>query len=271
MLNGQRKLALITGASAGIGEAFAHAYAALGHDVALVARRVERLEALAGVLTAAHGVEALVIPADLSVVEAHVPVMAALEAAGRHADVLVNNAGYSIAQTFTAVPWERQRDFLMTLVVAGCGLAHAVLPGMVERGGGDIINVASLAGFAPGAEGHSLYPAAKSFAIKFTQSLDVEYRGKGVRVTALCPGFTLSEFAASNGTQAMMDATPRRFFQTAQQVVEAALKGLDAGKVIVVPGLHNQIAALALRALPGAFVRYAIARGGAKYRLEQDG
>ncbi len=152
----QRPLALITGASAGIGVAFARAYAARGYDLALTARRADRLEALAAELSAAHGIEAFAIPADLAVFEAHKAVLGAVAARGRTVDVLINNDGFSIAQSFTGVPWDRQRDFLMTLVVNACGLAYGVIPAMVGRGSGAIINVASMAGFAPGVAGHSL-------------------------------------------------------------------------------------------------------------------
>lgn len=263
-----RPLALVTGASAGIGAAFAHAYAARGHDLALVARRVDRLEALAAELSAAHGIEAFALPADLSGLDAHAPILEAIALRGRHVDVLVNNAGFGVAQSFTGAPWSRQRDFLMTLVVNACGLAYGVIPGMVARGGGAIINVASLAGFAPGAAGHTLYPGAKSLAIKFSQALDAELRGKGVRVTAVCPGFTLTEFAEVNGTQAIMDEAPRRLFQTAAQVVEAAIAANLRGKVVVVPGLHNKIAAALLRSLPETLTSAMIRRGAAKYLLE---
>jgi short-subunit dehydrogenase len=166
------------------------------------------------------------------------------------------------------VAWERQRDFLATLVVAPCALAYAVLPGMVERGSGAIINVASLAGFAPGAAGHTLYPGAKSLMIKFSQALHEEYGAKGVRVTAICPGFTLTEFAQANGTQSLMDAAPRRLFQTARQVVDIAIAANQAGKVVVTPGLHNRIAAALMRYLPEGLVSAIIRRGAAKYHLE---
>src|ERR1700753_1844232 len=164
----QRPLALVTGASSGIGEAFARALAARGHDLALVARRADRLEALAAELSAEHGIENFAVPADLAAWEACETVLAAVAARGRVVDVLVNNAGFSIAQSFAGVPWARQRDFLMTLVVNVCGLVAGVIPGMVERGRGAIINVASLTAFAPGVEGHSLYPGAKSLSVKWS-------------------------------------------------------------------------------------------------------
>lgn len=263
-----RKLALITGASSGIGAAFAAALAGQGYDVALVARRADRLHALADRLTASHAIQTIVIPADLSLFEGHKPVIAAVTERGRDIDMLVNCAGFSIAQSFAGVPWERQRDFLMTLIVTACGLTHAVIPGMIARGGGSIINVASLAGMAPGAAGHSLYPGAKSLAIKFSQSLDAELRDKGIRVTAICPGFTLTEFAEANGTKAVMDSANRKLFQTSNEVVRIALRANARGRVVVVPGLHNKIAAVLMHYLPEPLVRYVIRKGSAKYRLE---
>jgi len=262
-----RPLALVTGASAGIGAAFARAYAARGYDLALVARRVERLEALASELSAAHGVEAFAVPADLAAFEAQAGVLAAVAARGRQVDALVNNAGFSIAQSFTGVPWERQRDFLMTLVVNACGLAYGVIPGMVERGRGSVVNVGSLAAFAPGVAGHSLYPGAKSLAVKWSQSLAAELKGTGVKVTVTCPGFTLTEFAEANGTKAVMDEAPRRFFQTAEAVVATTLAANDRGQVVVVPGLHNKLAAAVLRYLPEPLLLAILTRASAKYHL----
>jgi uncharacterized protein len=263
-----RRLALVTGASAGLGEAFAKAYAARGLDVALVARRVERLEALAAELSARHGVEAFALPADLSGFEAHIPVIEAIAARGRHVDVLVNNAGFGIAQSFTAVPWARQRDFLMTMAVNPCGLAYAVIPGMVERGAGAIINVASMAAFSPGVAGNSLYPGVKGLMVKFSQSLDAEYRAAGLKVTAVCPGFTKTEFAKQAGIHEIMERESRMFWQSAEAVVEATIRGNERGKVVVIPGWHNRLAAMLLRGLPEPLVRRIIAAGSAKYHLD---
>jgi len=210
----------------------------------------------------------LVVPADLAGWEAHVAVMEAIEAAGRHVDVLVNNAGFGIPQSFTSVPWERQRDFLMTMAVNACGLAYDVIPGMAGRGWGRIINVASMAAFSPGVAGNSLYPGVKSLMVKFSQSLEAEYRAKGVKVTAVSPGFTRTEFAAQAGIQSIMDSEPRTFSQTAEQVVQATIRGNERGKVVVIPGWHNRIAASLLRGLPEPLVRRVIAAGSAKYHLD---
>jgi short-subunit dehydrogenase len=264
-----RPLALITGASAGIGAAFARAYAARGYDLALVARRADRLEALGAELSAAHGIEAFAVPADLAAFEAHVAVLAAVAARGRVVDALVNNAGFSIAQSFTGVPWARQRDFLMTLVVNACGLAHGTIPGMVERRRGAIVNVGSLAAFAPGVAGHSLYPGAKSLMVSWSQSLAAELKGTGVKVTVTCPGFTLTEFAEANGTKGIMDEAPRRLFQTADQVAAETLRANERGKVVVVPGLHNKIAATILRYAPQPLLIAILNRASAKYHLQE--
>lgn len=263
----QRPLALITGASAGIGAAFARAYAARGYDLALVARREDRLKALADALEAAHGVETYTIAQDLAAVGAEAKVMEALAGHGRVVEVLVNNAGFSIAQDFAGAPWSRQRDFLMTLIVTACGLAHAVIPGMIERKRGAIINVASIAGFAPGVAGHSLYPAAKSFAIKFSEALDAELRGKGIRVTAVAPGSTESEFTAANGTASAGHGAPDVLLQTADAVANAAIEGNLAGKILVIPGWHNRMVVFLMRRLPHALVRWAIMRGSQRFRL----
>jgi short-subunit dehydrogenase len=261
-----RPLALITGASAGLGAAFARAYAAKGHDLVLVARRLDRLQALGEELSAAHGIEAQSIECDLGGFDAHRKVFDALGERAGLVDVLVNNAGFGIPQDFDGVPWERQREFLMTLLVVGCGLAHGVIPGMKARGRGAIINIASIAGFAPGVAGHTLYPAAKSFAIKFSESLHAELGAFDIKVTASCPGFTKTEFHQASGMQSQMDSAPRFFWQTAEAVVASTLAANARGQVIFTPGVHNQIAATALQYLPHGLVRTIINRAAAKYR-----
>lgn len=263
-----RRLALITGASAGIGVAFAKAYAARGFDLALVARRKDRLETLAAELSRAHGVEAFAVSADLSIDEAQAPVMDAIEARGRSVDILVNNAGFGIPRIFTDAPWTEQRSFLMTMAVAPCALAYAVIPGMVDRRWGRIINVASIAGFAPGVAANTLYPGVKSLMIKFSQALDSEYRASGLMVTALCPGATRTDFAAEAGYKHLLSRTEEAFSQTADQVAEAGVRGNEAGRVIVIPGWRNRLAVAVLRGLPESLLRAVINKGAAKYRLK---
>jgi uncharacterized protein len=244
-----RRLAVITGASAGIGEAFANAYASRGNDVCLVARRLDRLEALAAQLERAHGISAFCVQADLSNPEAYKAVVEALASRSLEADILVNNAGYSLAHEFLATTETQQRDFVQVLVTSVVSLTHALLPAMVARGYGRIINVASMVAFSSGAAGHTLYPAAKSFVVKMTQSLAAEVGDKGVHITAICPGQTESEFSRANGTDALI-AKSGLYTQTAQAVVETAITANEAGREVVVPGLPNKIAVLLMKLLP---------------------
>ena len=264
-----RNLALVTGASAGIGAAFARALAARGNDVALVARRLDRLEAMAGELKQAHGVDAFAIRADLSAVDAHEPIMSAIGARGRTVDTLVNNAGFSIPQTFATTDWGKQRDFIMTLVTAVAGLTHAALPGMIERGHGSVINVSSITALSPGAAGHTLYPAAKAFVWKFSLSLDAEVRRKGVKVTCVLPGSTESEFSHVNGMDQVFEHAPRGAMMTAERVVELTLRANDRGQVICIPGLPNKIGAALLKYLPDGLTTPLIRSVAEKYRMPE--
>jgi short-subunit dehydrogenase len=266
MIQTPRPLALITGASAGIGAAFARAYAARGCDLALVARRADRLAQLAATLQEQHGVQAFAIAADLSLFEAEKPILANLAAHGREVDVLVNNAGFGIPRLFDDVSWKEQRDFLTTMAVSPCALAHAVIPGMLERGGGSILNVSSIAGFAPGVAANTLYPGVKSLLIKFSQALDAEYRARGLKVTAVCPGQTRTAFAAEAGIQHLM-AGATMFSQTAEDVVRIAIRANDRGQIVVIPGWHNRAAVALMRGLPEPLVRAVINAGSAKFRL----
>jgi len=258
-----RPLALVTGASSGMGAAFARRFAARGHDLALVARRQDRLEALARELEASHGVACLVIPLDLSGSDAHDRVLAAL--GGRPVAVLVNNAGYSLAATYAQTDWPAQRDCVMTLVMAVCALTHAVLPGMLAAGRGRIITTSSLLALSQGGPGHTVYPAAKSFVLKFMLSLHAEVRAQGVRVTCVLPGSTASGFQTANGTEAAMQGMPKAFIASAEQVVDAALAASDRGQLVVIPGWYNRVAAVMFRLLPDGLQRWAAARAAGAF------
>jgi short-subunit dehydrogenase len=260
-----RPFAVVTGASAGIGVAFARALAEGGYDLALVARRLDRLEKVAAELRAAHGCEAIPIRADLAELDAHLPIIDAL--AGRNVDALVNNAGYSLPKTYAATAWREQRDFVLTLVLSVAGLTHAVLPGMIARKQGRIIMVGSMAALSPGGAGHTLYPAAKSFVHKFALSLDAEVRAKGVRVTCVHPGFTETEFSVANNTKDLLGQAPRSFVTTADAVVRAALRANDNGRVIVIPGAHNALAAALMKYLPDGVVAPLLRGAAEKYRV----
>jgi len=262
-----RKLALVTGASAGIGAAFARLLAARGFDLALSARRAERLEQLAQELRSGHGVEAFAAPADLARPDGARQVLDRLARAGRPADVLINNAGYGLAGAYAATGWAEQQAFLQVMVIAPCELAHAVLPGMLAQRYGRIVNVASLAGLAPGAAGHTLYGAAKSLLIRFSQSLHLEAKPFGVHVSALCPGFTYSEFHDANGTRARVSAaTPKWAWMDAETVVAAGWRAAEANRAVAVPGLANKAAAALVRLTPDRLALAIMDSQGRRFR-----
>ena len=246
-----RRLALVTGASAGIGAAFARRLAREGYDLALTARRVERLEALAAELRGRHGTEVLVAPADLSTPEGAQQVLGQVAAGGRVVDALINHAGYGLPGAFAATRWADQQAFLQLMVTAPCELAHGLIPPMVERRFGRIVNVASVAGLIPGAAGHTLYAGAKSLMIKFSQSLHLEAAPHGVHVTALCPGFTWSEFHDANGTRARISAaTPTWAWLQADKVVEDGWRAVEANRPICIPGVVYKVICGVARLVP---------------------
>ena len=257
-----RRLALVTGASAGIGAAFARVLASHGYDVALTARRAERLEALADELRLRYGVQTLTVAADLARPEAAGQILDHLAAHGRMVDALINNAGYGLSGGYGDTAWDDQAAFIQVMVTAPCELAHRVLGGMVERRFGRIVNVASLAGLIPGSPGASLYGASKAFLIKFTQSLHGEVAHEGVHVSALCPGMTYSEFHDVNGSrEAMKAAIPPWMWMSADAVVEAGYAAMEANRAICVPGAPNKIAAGLAKALPEDWAMALVASG----------
>jgi len=260
------RLCLVTGASAGIGAAFARLYARKGHDLALTARRADRLEALAEEIRRDHGVEVLVIPADLAQPGAVDQVIAAIAKAGRTVDVLVNNAGYGLPGTYANTRWADQQAFLQVLLVSVCEMTHKLLPGMVERGYGRIVNVASLAGLVPGMPSHTLYGATKSFLVRFSQSLHLETLGTGVHVAALCPGYTWSEFHDANGTRAMADSIPKWMWLDAQTVVEQGYAAVEANRPVRVTGGINRLIAGVCKIVPDSWVLGHVARWSRRTR-----
>lgn len=253
-----RRTALVTGASAGIGSAFARLLAAEGHDLLLVARREERLRELATELAAAHGVRCEIAPADLSKPHAPLDVMARAEALGMDIDVLINNAGLSGKDEFAQTPWTDLAAELQVMVVAVTELARRTAPGMKRRRWGRIVNVSSVAALAP--PGASLlYTGIKSYVLNFSQSLDMELKPHGVHVTALCPGFTRSEFHDVMGTRATMNKFPKFVWQDADEVARAGYEAVTKGRPVCVPGLVNKFAVGALRPLPEG-LRYHLGR-----------
>tara|TARA_R110000868_G_scaffold45045_1_gene149762 strand:+ start:18925 stop:19758 length:834 start_codon:yes stop_codon:yes gene_type:complete len=232
-----RRLVLITGASSGIGAALAREFAANGWDLALTARRRDRLVALADEIKAQYGVETLVVEGDLSDPSAPEAIIAEIEASGRQIDGLVNNAGFGLSGTYTQTSWKQQADFIQLMFTSYAELVHRVMPGMQARGYGRILNVASVAGLMPGSNGHTLYAAVKSALIKFSQSLHFEGKRYGIHATALCPGFTYSEFHDVNQTRDLVSKMPGYWWLAADEVAEAGYNAVQRNQPICVPGL----------------------------------
>jgi short-subunit dehydrogenase len=257
-----RKRILITGASAGIGAAFARAYAERGFDLVLTARRNDRLAELAGILKQSFGTSCQTIAVDLA--DPAGP-QAILAQAGV-VDGLVNNAGYGLPGTFANTSWADQAAFIQVMMTAPAELCHRALPGMISRGHGRIINVASLAGILPPGPGHTLYGASKAFLIKLSQSLNAECAGTGVQVSALCPGFTYSEFHDVNGTRGAVSKMPKWMWQTADAVVAEGIAGVDANRPVVVSGFANRRLAWLSKALPDGMSRAIVAGQSKNFR-----
>ena len=262
-----RRLALVTGASAGIGAAFARILASHGYDVALTARRGDRLEKLAEEISLRYGVETLTVTADLADPQGPTVILDYLQAHGRAVDVLINNAGFGLPGAYADSAWEDQAAFIQLMMTAPCELAHKVLPGMAERGFGRIVNVASLAGLVPGTAGHTLYGASKAFLIRASQSLHLEMEGRGVHVTALCPGFTFSEFHDVNGTRAQITAsTPPWLWLGADEVAAAGYEAMEANRPICVPGAPNKAIAAIAKLIPDDWALALASRYGGRFR-----
>jgi short-subunit dehydrogenase len=256
-----RRLCLITGASAGIGAAFARIYASHGYDLALTARREDRLHAVADDVRLRHGVEVLTIPADLADPAAGDKVLGEIEANGRQVAALVNNAGYGLKGRYNANGWPEQAAMLQVMLTSVCELTHKVLPGMVERGFGRIVNVASLAGLVPGAPGQGTYSAVKAFLVKFSETLHVENLDTGVHVTALCPGFTYSEFHDVNNTRKQLDrVVPSWMWLGADEVAASGYEAAEANRPICVTGAPNKAVAALGKIIPDEWALALMAR-----------
>ncbi|MFF2846435.1 SDR family NAD(P)-dependent oxidoreductase [Streptomyces sp. NPDC058001] len=238
LLASAKPTALITGASSGLGAEFAAQLAARGHDVVLVARSRDRLEALAERLRTTCGVRAHVVAQDLTAPDAARRIADALAERRISVGVLVNNAGFGTCGRFEEIDARRDHDQLMVNVVALVDLTHALLPCMLAEGSGAVLNVGSTAGYQPGPY-FAVYSSAKAFVLNFSLALRQEYRGRGVRVTAVCPGPVETPFFDTMGTRRAAIGS----FTTPELVVRAALRALDADRAYVTPGLGNALSA----------------------------
>ncbi|MGA2010696.1 MAG: SDR family oxidoreductase [Solirubrobacteraceae bacterium] len=248
--------ALVTGASSGIGAAIARELAQRGHGLVLVARRRQKLEELATELSTDHGVRAEVLGCDLTKAASRQRLPARIQSLGLQVSVLVNNAGFATGGAFHESDPARELEQVRILVEAVVALSSAFLPGMVARGSGAVLNVASTAGMQPMPYSAG-YSAAKAYVLTFSEALHHELRGSGVTVTALAPGPVSTEFWnvagwEVGGGQSFESAVPRPAWVTAEQAAQAGVKGLDAGRRVVVPGLPIRAALLATQYLPHA-------------------
>jgi uncharacterized protein len=260
------RTALITGASSGIGEAFAEVFAAEGFDLVITARREDRLRTVADRIARQYGRRVHVVVADLAAPDAVRALCDEIARRGIAVDALVNNAGYGIPGAYLRTEWARHDAFLRVLVTVVAELTHRLLPGMVERGYGRIVNIASLAGLMPAPAGHTLYAAAKAFVIKFSESLSHEVRASGVHVTAVAPGFTYSEFHDVTGMRARVRQMPRFLWMDAATVARQGFDAVMAGRPLEVNGRVNRTIALLGRLMPQSLVNYVARRTAKGYR-----
>lgn len=250
-LRSSDRRAWVTGASAGIGAAFARQLARDGFDLVVVARSRERLDALAGELEDAHDIQCDVVRADLTAAP-QLRRVADLLAGDAGLVRLVNNAGFGTIGRFAELDPEREEAEIRLNVIALSRLTRAALPGMIARRAGAIVNVSSIAAFNPGPMS-ATYAASKAFVQSFTEALSEELRGTGVQMQALCPGFTRTEFQDRAGVDA--SAIPSFAWMTAGAVVEASLAALDDGEVVCIPGLGYRMLTAATGAVPRGISR----------------
>lgn len=230
---------LITGASSGIGAEFARQLARAGYNLILVARRQKKMEILSREIRKTNGVKVAVLPTDLSRLEELERLET--EVNKMNVDMLINNAGFGLNDEFRNIPTKQLIEMLRVHLEATVRLTKAVLPNMLERKQGTIINVASTAAFAPG-PGSAIYPASKAFLVSFSQSLAREVEESGIKVQGLCPGFTYTEFHDTKEYENFdRSVVPGFLWMTAEAVVKFSLKSLSGRRVIVIPGFWNRL------------------------------
>ena len=248
-------VALITGASSGIGEALAHRFALAGHDLVLVARSADTLKSLAEALTAAHGIQAWVAPADLAQPGAAATLAAAMKRARRPIDVLVNCAGVLEFGPFVTLPAARQQQMIDLNISGLTAMLAQFVPAMVARGRGRVLNVASVAAFQP-VPALATYAATKAYVLSLTESLSEELKGTGVTITALCPGITATHMLAqASETSAVLGKLPKLLVGSAEDVADEGFDACMKGETIRVPGVLNRATVVAGRATPKWLLR----------------
>ncbi len=243
------KTTLITGASGGIGEVFARRFAARGNNLLLVARSADKLAALAAELSGAHNIDAQHVALDLAEADAPARLFAEAERRGLKVETLVNNAGFGSMGELTSLELASELKMIDLNVRSLLELTHRFLAPMRERQSGAIINVASIVGFQP-IPFMATYAATKAFVLSFSEAVHEENRAHGIRVLALCPGSTATNFFAAAGTE----PPPDKITQTPEEVVETALRALESGRAVVVSGWLNWLMVEAERLAPRSLV-----------------
>jgi len=248
---------LVTGASSGIGVELAKCFAGDGSRLVLVARSKDPMEKLAAELRDKHKVEVIVLPADLAQPETSEKIFSELQAKGVAVDVLINNAGFGLQDSFAQLSLQRQLEMIQVNVTALVELTGLFLPQMIQRRRGGVLNVSSVAGFLPGPN-MAIYYATKAFVTSFTEALGEELLETGVTTTALCPGPTESNFGAvARGNRMRKVKTPK---MSARAVAEIGHSAFRSGKFIVVPGAWNKLLVFLMRIVPRSILRKAVKR-----------
>lgn len=263
---GEGRHVLITGASAGIGQALARVFARHGYNLVLTARRADRLTALKKELEDKCKVRAHVLPGDLSNPDTPGEISAALGQMGIHIDGLVNNAGYNLRGAVPDSSWQAKNDLLQVMAIAPYALTHFFLPGMRERKFGRILNVASVVGLMPGGVSNTLYSGVKGMQVAFSEALHTDEKTSGVHVTALCPGLTHSEFHDVDGSRTEMQRLPNFLWHSSESVAEAGYKALSRNEIICVPGFFYKAAIAGARIIPRRLANKIVDRRAGKIR-----
>ena len=243
-------VALVTGASSGIGAALARRIAREGRNLMLVARRIDRLETLAGELKAAHGIDAHAVSTDLTRPGAVVALIGEMDRRGLTVDWLVNNAGFGTNGRFDQLPVEGELEEIRLNVEVLVELTGRLVPGMVSRRRGAVINIASVGGFVSSPY-MATYSATKAFVLSFTEAIAAELRGTGVQALCVCPGFTHTEFHERAHMDLSGFAVPEFAWMTAEQVADQTVRAVGKGPILV-NGVMNSAMVAALRLVPRA-------------------
>ncbi len=262
--------ALVTGASAGIGAEFARQLAADGFNLVLTARRKQRLDQLADELQQRYSINTRVIVADLAQADAVATISDELQANHISIHTLVNNAGYGTTGHLNQSEWQVHQDFMQVMVMAVIEMCYAMLPAMQLAGAGRIINVASLAGIAPAPASHTLYSPSKAFLIKLSEALALENEDQGIKVQALCPGFTYSEFHDVIGLRDQVSKMPKYMWMTAEAVVSESLRELTKNnpRIVLVSGRVNRFIGRLVNWLPQKTAINMVRKRGKQFRKE---